>query len=167
MKKQTCCTPFWAMMCHLSTFLGFILPGLSILAPLLIWGLKRDEDPLIRENGRNVINFILSFWLYSFALLSAFALFFFLAFALLFFLAVIQISPIASNYMGGFFSTGVIVFYAVCGIVYGLIYIVFHLILPIYGGLKAFNREIYRYPLTISFLKGNQSIEGGCKPSAK
>ena len=143
MKKQTCCTPFWAMMCHLSTFLGFILPGLSILAPLLIWGLKRDRDPLIRENGRNVINFVLSFWLYSFALLSACAFFFFLA--------VNQMSPIVSNYTGGFFSIGIIFFYGSFVGVYGIIYLFFHLVLPLYGGLKAFNGEVYRYHLPFHF----------------
>jgi uncharacterized Tic20 family protein len=150
------------MMCHLSTFLGFILPGLSILAPLLIWGLKRDEDPLIRENGRNVINFILSFWVYSFGI--------FIAFCLFFLLMIFPVTMLASSHgyaTSNFFPTAGFFFYVVCGIVYGLIYIVFHLILPIYGGLKAFNGEVYRYPLTISFLKGNQSIDGGCKPSAK
>ncbi|UNM05635.1 MAG: DUF4870 domain-containing protein [Holosporaceae bacterium] len=61
---------FWAMMCHLSSLIGFLLPGFSIIAPLIVWGLKRHDHPLIMKNGRNVINFILSYWIYTFGLLA-------------------------------------------------------------------------------------------------
>ena len=56
---------FWAMMCHLSSLLGFLIPGFSIIGPLIVWGFKRHDDPLIMKNGRNVINFILSYWIYT------------------------------------------------------------------------------------------------------
>jgi uncharacterized Tic20 family protein len=157
MSKSSSTAPFWAMMCHLSTLLGFVMPGFSIIAPLLIWGLKRDEDLLIQENGRNVINFILSFWVYSFGLFAVFLLFF----ALLIFPFAMLIPSFSPFPTFGFF------FYGGCGVIYGILYIIFHLVLPIYGGLKAFNGEIYRYPLTISFLKEPQTNQRGRKLSAK
>jgi uncharacterized Tic20 family protein len=28
---------FWAMMCHLSSLVGFIFPGFGMIIPLIIW----------------------------------------------------------------------------------------------------------------------------------
>lgn len=40
----------WAMFCHLSTFTGLVAPFIgNIVAPLLIWLLKRDEYPLVED----------------------------------------------------------------------------------------------------------------------
>ena len=41
----------WAMLCHLlAIFTGFI-------APLIIWLLKKDEDPFIDNQGKEALNF--------------------------------------------------------------------------------------------------------------
>jgi len=41
----------WAMLCHLlAIFTGF-------LAPLIIWLIKKDEDPFIDEHGKEALNF--------------------------------------------------------------------------------------------------------------
>lgn len=47
----------WATMCHLSSFAGILvpIPFVNILAPLLIWILKKDEHPFIDDNGREVL----------------------------------------------------------------------------------------------------------------
>lgn len=151
MSHSVRCSRVWAMACHLSTLLGFILPGASLIAPLIVWGAKRNQNPLVEKNGRNVINFILSFWLYSFILL-------FMVMILVGFLFI----PIINV-----FSAMGIVFYVFIGFIYGLVYFLLQLALPIYGGIKAFNGEVYRYPLTISFLKENPSNQMSCKSSAK
>lgn len=54
----------WAMVCHLSGFAGFIFPLANILAPLLIWGLKRQEFPYVDEQGKEAINFQISITIY-------------------------------------------------------------------------------------------------------
>ena len=44
------------MLCHLSTFAGLIgVPFGNILGPLIAWMIKRDEYPLVDDQG-NLIN---------------------------------------------------------------------------------------------------------------
>ena len=47
----------WAMLCHFSTFIGFIFPFRNIIAPLIIWLSKREDLPLVADQGREVLNF--------------------------------------------------------------------------------------------------------------
>jgi uncharacterized protein len=54
----------WAMFCHLSTFCGFIIPFGNIIAPLIIWALKRDEFPLVADQGKEALNFQISMTIY-------------------------------------------------------------------------------------------------------
>lgn len=46
----------WAMLCHLSSFLT-IFAGANVIAPLVIWMVKRDSSPLIADQGKEVLNF--------------------------------------------------------------------------------------------------------------
>ncbi len=39
----------WAMLCHISTFVGFVFPFGNIIAPLVLWLLKKDEYPLVDD----------------------------------------------------------------------------------------------------------------------
>ncbi|GBD94995.1 hypothetical protein BMS3Abin05_02612 [bacterium BMS3Abin05] len=55
----------WAMFCHLATFAGLIVPFIgNIAGPLLIWLLKRDEYPLVEDQGKEALNFQISMTLY-------------------------------------------------------------------------------------------------------
>ena len=58
---------FWAMMCHLSSFAGLfnLIPLGGIVVPLIIWMVKRDEDPFIDYHGREVLNFQISIAIYT------------------------------------------------------------------------------------------------------
>jgi len=58
---------FWAMMCHLSSFSGVLvpIPFINILAPLMVWMIKRDEHPFIDDNGREVLNFQIGLAIYG------------------------------------------------------------------------------------------------------
>ena len=47
----------WGMLCHLSAFAGFIVPFGGILAPLIIWLIKKDEMPFVNDQGKESINF--------------------------------------------------------------------------------------------------------------
>ena len=56
----------WAMLCHLSTFAGLIgVPFGHILGPLIAWMIKRDEYPLVDDQGREALNFQISMTIYS------------------------------------------------------------------------------------------------------
>lgn len=54
----------WAMLCHLSTFAGYLFPFANILAPLLVWILKREGNPLVDDQGKEAMNFQISITLY-------------------------------------------------------------------------------------------------------
>ncbi len=53
------------MWCHLSAFAGVIIPFGNLLGPLFVWLWKRDEDPLVEDQGRESLNFQISILLYS------------------------------------------------------------------------------------------------------
>lgn len=54
----------WAMLCHLSTLLGFVFPFGNIIAPLIIWQIKKDEYPLVQDQGKEALNFQISMTIY-------------------------------------------------------------------------------------------------------
>ena len=54
----------WAMFCHLSALVGFAIPFGNIIAPLIIWTLKKDEYPHVNDQGKEAINFQLSITVY-------------------------------------------------------------------------------------------------------
>ena len=53
-----------AMFCHLSAFLGLLIPLAHIIAPLIIWLVKKDEMPFVHRHGRESVNFQISMTLY-------------------------------------------------------------------------------------------------------
>ena len=56
----------WATLCHLSSLLLFILPPFGhILGPLVIWLAKKNNMPLVNEEGRSVLNFQISWTIYA------------------------------------------------------------------------------------------------------
>ena len=58
----------WAMICHLAGLAGIILPASgNIVAPLIIWQVKKDNNPFIDEQGKEAVNFQISMSIYLFA----------------------------------------------------------------------------------------------------
>lgn len=55
----------WSMFIHLSQFCGFIVPGAGLVIPILLWQMKKNESPIIDQQGKNVTNWILSVLLYG------------------------------------------------------------------------------------------------------
>jgi len=47
----------WGMLAHLSALAGFIVPFGSVLGPLIVWLLKKDEMPFVDEQGKEALNF--------------------------------------------------------------------------------------------------------------
>ncbi|MDQ3118708.1 MAG: DUF4870 domain-containing protein [Verrucomicrobiota bacterium] len=116
-------TRLWTVLCHASSFLGFVIPVAGHFAgPLLIWLLKRNESPEVDEHGKESLNFQISMFIYLAALGVV-------AFILMFVLI-------------GFLLFPVIAILYVAGIV-----------LVIIASLKAGEGQFYRYPLTIRLIK--------------
>lgn len=49
---------------HLASFSGYLVPLGSILGPLIVWLMKRDEFPFVESCGRNCLNFKISMIIY-------------------------------------------------------------------------------------------------------
>jgi hypothetical protein len=105
----------WALICHLSALCGYFIPFGNLIAPIVIWSMKKDEMPMVDEHGKEVINFQISFTIWIF--ISIVMIFVLLGIPMLIVLAVLQ------------------------------------LVFIIIGAIKADGGELYRYPLTIRFIK--------------
>ncbi|WP_294432642.1 DUF4870 domain-containing protein [uncultured Victivallis sp.] len=55
-----------AVLCQLLQFAGMICPFGNLLAPLILWLLKRKESAFLDEVGKEVVNFQISLIVYSF-----------------------------------------------------------------------------------------------------
>ncbi|MDB2387373.1 DUF4870 domain-containing protein [Shewanella sp.] len=49
---------------HLASFAGYLIPFGSIVGPLIVWLMKRDELPFVDSCGRNCLNFKISVAIY-------------------------------------------------------------------------------------------------------
>jgi len=53
------------MLCHLLAFAGLVIPLGSIVGPLVVWLLKREDHPFIDDQGRESLNFQISMLIYT------------------------------------------------------------------------------------------------------
>jgi uncharacterized membrane protein len=86
-----------------------------MVAPIVLWQMKKDESPIIDQHGKNVTNWLISCLIYA---------------VICFVLVIVVIG-------------------AFMGIALAIVSIVF----AILGGLKANNGEVWKYPMTIQFIK--------------
>ncbi len=54
----------WASFCHLSAFAGLVIPFGNFLGPLVVWLIKKDEFPLVDDQGKEALNFQISVLIY-------------------------------------------------------------------------------------------------------
>lgn len=66
----------WGLFAHLSALCGFIIPFGSILAPLVIWQIKKDTMPFVTDQAKEALNFNITVaiaglisWLLAFVLI--------------------------------------------------------------------------------------------------
>ena len=71
----------WAMLSHVLSFSGLVFPFGNILAPLIVWLLKREGLPLVDDQGKESLNFQISFTIY--AVLSSFLVLILIGYVLL------------------------------------------------------------------------------------
>ncbi|MGJ5634258.1 DUF4870 domain-containing protein [Nostoc sp. CALU 1950] len=144
----------WAMLCHLSALLGWILLcflvfigiplylPLNLLAPLIIWKFKKSQYPWIDLQGKESLNFQISLTLYTliFIVISLFLLL--ISFSL----------ALATNGSFNEIKTTLdsLLFFLISLISLKLLLQSF---LVSFAAVKAYNGEHYRYPLTVRFLR--------------
>lgn len=79
----------WGMLCHLVAFSGFVIPFGTIIGPLVIWLIKKDEMPFVNDQGKESLNFQLTM-LIAF-IISAILTFVLIGFLLMVILAIYEI----------------------------------------------------------------------------
>jgi len=47
----------WALFAHLSALVGYIIPFGSIIGPLVIWQVKKNDMPFVDDQGKEALNF--------------------------------------------------------------------------------------------------------------
>jgi len=50
---------------HLSQLLNFIVPFGGVIAPIVIWQMKKDEIPALDAHGKMIVNWMISGLIYS------------------------------------------------------------------------------------------------------
>lgn len=50
----------WGMLCHLLSFSGYLIPFGSVLGPLIVWMIKKDDMPFVNDQGKESLNFQLT-----------------------------------------------------------------------------------------------------------
>ena len=56
----------WGMVCHLAGLAGLVgIPFGSIIGPLVIWLIKKDEFPYVNEQGKKALNFQISWTIWG------------------------------------------------------------------------------------------------------
>ena len=64
MRAESKSSIHWGMVCHAAGLTTYI--GLPILGALIVWLAKRKTDPIVNVEGREAVNFNISFTLYAF-----------------------------------------------------------------------------------------------------
>lgn len=131
---------------HLSAYLGFIFPFGSIVGPIIMWSVNKEKSTYLDDNGREAVNFNLSYTLYLFILgMIAFP------FAFRAFFRHLRHMDDFENLNFHFDFDSLFGFLSIASIITVLSVIKFILILV--AAVKASRGEIYKYPLSINFLK--------------
>lgn len=64
----------WGMLAHLSALAGYVIPFGNIIGPLIVWLIKKEEYPFVDDQGKESLNFQISFSIYMFiAVISLYA----------------------------------------------------------------------------------------------
>ena len=122
-----------AFLIHLSAFFGYVIPFGAIVGPLVIWEINKEKSEFVNENGKEAINFNLSYLLYTFLL----------GLSVVPFIIRSVMSEFQHLDLFGIITAGSLI---------GVLAIV-KFVLIILAAVSANQGEVYHYPLTIKFIK--------------
>lgn len=138
---------------HLSVFSKYFIPFGNFIFPLLIWTTNKDKSEFVDYHGKQVLNFQLSFFLYT--LVSAMIA---IPILIVTFFNTIPLNKILNNnsfdsiHFGLENLTGIAIV-ALIGVLLFVSLKFGEFFLIIFAAVKASKGEKYQYPLTISFIK--------------
>ncbi|MEH2222440.1 DUF4870 domain-containing protein [Nostoc sp.] len=144
----------WAMLCHLSALLGWILLcflvflgiplylPLNVLPPLIIWRFKKSQYPWIDFQGKESLNFQISLTFYTFIVITTSLILILISFSL----AMTNNGSI--NDLKNTLDSLLIILISLI-----LFKLVLQSFLVTFAAVKAYNGEHYRYPFTIRVLR--------------
>ena len=133
-----------AFLMHISSFAGYLFPLGSIITPLILWQTQKDKSNFLDENGKEAVNFNISFAIYIFILSASFFSFLFGSFFNF-------VDDIHIDFGNNYSNYNLFGFFGIASTV-GLISII-KIALIIIASMKANDGEIYKYPFTINFIK--------------
>ena len=131
---------------HLSAFLSFVFPFGSIIGPLIMWSVNKDKSAYLDDNGKEAVNFNLSYTLYLF-ILGMFAF----PFAFGSFFNHLRHIDDFDNFNFYFDFDNLFGFLSIASLI--TIIGIIRFVLVIVAAIKASRGEVYNYPLTINFVK--------------
>ncbi len=132
-----------AVAIHLSALAKYLVPFAGIIVPIIIWQSKKNESSFIDENGKSVINFNLSMLLYSVVVAIVFGIFFIDG--------IMELISIENENLEAL-PVKLITIAIITGLTI-LVWSITEFILILLGTIKAGDGSVYKYPLSLTFLK--------------
>lgn len=135
---------------HLTSLLQYCIPFGNFIFPIIIWSTSKDKSEFVDAQGKQVINFQLSLFIYSILLI-----------AILVPLFIYSIFSAGNGTFSNDLFEGTLNFAQLSGtIIMAMVITIFFIILKIleflliiYAAVKASQGINYKYPLTINFIK--------------
>jgi uncharacterized Tic20 family protein len=126
----------WSMFCHLSSLLGLLIPFANLVAPFLIWQIKKHDLPALNDHGREAVNFQLSVLIYA------------VAFGVVVGLGLLTATILSVVLIGipMFYALTILGGAGFCVLYFGSI------ALAVVAGVKANDGELFRYPLSLRII---------------
>ncbi|MCC7521447.1 MAG: DUF4870 domain-containing protein [Flavobacteriaceae bacterium] len=135
-----------ALLIHLSAFSNLFIPLGNLIFPIVLWHAFKKDSPYVDHHGKEAINFNLSFFIYFITILIIFIASLVGVIFNLFQMNELnnpdQVFEILFSSSGTFISLFVLI-----------LLVIFKFVLIILAAIKAGQGELFRYPLTIRFIK--------------
>ncbi|WP_396603291.1 DUF4870 domain-containing protein [Algibacter sp. R77976] len=135
---------------HLSTFSRFFIPFGNFIGPIVLWLANKDKSEFIDSNGKQIINFQISVFLYA-IILGTLTIPFFI-FKIFNGIDFIDFNGFESFHVNIGKPSPLLYIGGALGVI-AVIGFIIELVLIIVASLKARDGQVYNYPLTINFLK--------------
>jgi uncharacterized Tic20 family protein len=130
------------MLIHLLQLLSLFLL-LGIILPIVLWAIKKDQEPLVNKHGKIVINWLITELIYT-------SIGFILFFSTL--LASLIVGSNTTD-ISSFILVDIIHIFAFFDVLLIFMVVIAGFVFPIIGGIRANNGIVWKYPFSIQFFK--------------
>ena len=138
---------------HLSSLTQYFIPFGNYIFPILLWSSKKDKSEFVNHNGKQVLNFQLSLFLYSILLIMiAIPCFLISIFNNIPFTTIINENSFNMSNFNLHDNIGILTLGLTSLLIFGMLKVA-EFFLIIYAGIKTSNGEYFKYPITIPFIK--------------